>query len=51
MELKHSLELIHICAQHASPESRRRAIAGFLRDHPGIDRDEALAIAGEAEIS
>nr|WP_320161113.1 hypothetical protein [uncultured Methanoregula sp.] len=51
MELKHSIELIHISAQHASRESRRKAIVDFLRNHPEIDREEASAMIAEADIS
>lgn len=51
MELKYSIELIHISAQHASRESRKKAIADFLRDHPEIDGNEVFAMIGETDLS
>jgi len=40
MELKHSIELIHLSAQHASREIRKKVIADYLTCHPEIDRKE-----------
>jgi hypothetical protein len=50
MELKHSIALIHICATHASSESRREAITNYLAQHPEIDRDELLTMMPEMYI-
>jgi ribosomal 50S subunit-associated protein YjgA (DUF615 family) len=44
MELRHSIALIHISAQHASSEQRRKAIAEYLRQHPDIDNDEVRTL-------
>ena len=50
MELKHSIALIHLSANHASSEQRRKAIAEYLRQHPDIDKDEVLAMITEMHI-
>ena len=50
MELKHILELIHLSAQHASPEIRKKAIAEYLMGHPEIDKDEVTVMMAEAQI-
>ena len=47
MNLKDSIALIHISANHKSGSSRRMAIAAYLRDHPEIDREEVLAMMPE----
>jgi len=48
MELKHTIELIHLCAKNAPEETRRKAIADYLRSHPEITREEATAFIAEA---
>ena len=50
MELKHTIELIHLSAQHASREIRRKAIAEYLRFHPEINKEEVAAMMAEAAI-
>lgn len=50
MELKHTLALIHLAAQHASREIRRKAIAEYLKHHPEIDTTEAAAMMAESGI-
>ena len=50
MELKHSIELIHLSAQHASRENRRKVIAEYLTSHPEIDKEEVASMMAEAAI-
>jgi hypothetical protein len=50
MELKHSIELIHLSAQHASREIRKKVIAEYLSSHPEIDKNEVRAMIAEAGI-
>ena len=50
MELKHSIDLIHLSAQNASRDIRRKAIAEYLRGHPEIDKEEVTAMMAEADI-
>jgi 5-formyltetrahydrofolate cyclo-ligase len=50
MELKHSIELIHLSAQHASREIRKKVIAEYLSCHPEIDKNEVTAMMAEADI-
>jgi hypothetical protein len=50
MELKHSIDLIHLSAQNASRDIRRKAIAEYLRGHPEIDKEEVIAMMAEADI-
>ncbi|WP_157677642.1 hypothetical protein [Methanoregula boonei] len=51
MALKTSLELIHICATHASAEVRRAAILEYLSRHPEIDRNELLTMMPEMPVA
>jgi len=48
MELKHTIALIHLCAKHAAEDTRRKAIADYLRSHPEIAGEEATALIAEA---
>ena len=50
MDLKQSIELIHISATHSSAESRRAAISKYLAQHPEIDKDELLTMMPEMHI-
>jgi hypothetical protein len=50
MELKHTIELIHIRAQHRSQEIRRKAMTDYLMCHPEIDREEAASMIKEDGI-
>jgi|GEM_PF-2358685 len=50
MDLKHSIDLIHLSAQHASQEIRKKVIAEYLTRHPEIDRNEVKAMMAEADI-
>jgi hypothetical protein len=50
MELKHTIELIHLSAQHTSREIRQRAIADYLRCHPEINKEEAETLVAEADM-
>ena len=50
MELKHSIELIHLSAQHASQEIRKKVIAEYLTCHPEIDKNEVKTMMAEADI-
>jgi hypothetical protein len=50
LELKHSMALIHISATHSSGESRRKAIAEYLIQHPEIDKDEVLEMMPEIRM-
>ena len=47
-ELKHCRELVHLSAQHASREIRRKVIAEYLTSHPEIDKEEVAAMMAEA---
>jgi len=48
MELKHCIDLIHLSAQNASREIRRKTIAEYLRSHPEIDKEEVAAMVAES---
>ena len=50
MELKHSIELIHLSAQHASRDIRKKVITEYLTSHPEIDKEEVAAMIAEAAI-
>ena len=50
LDLKQSIELIHICAAHSSIEPRRVAISKYLAQHPEIDRKELLTMMPEIHI-
>jgi len=50
MELKHTIELIHLCAKHTAEETRRKAIADYLLSHPEIASEEATAFIAEAGL-
>ena len=50
MELKHTIELIHISAKNATSGIRRKAIAEYLRCHPEINREEAAELVTEADV-
>lgn len=50
MELQHTIELIHLSAQHATREIRHKAITEYLRCHPEINSEEAAAMIAEAGI-
>ena len=50
MELKHSIELIHLSAQHASQEIRKKVIAEYISCHPEIDKNEVTAMMADADI-
>jgi hypothetical protein len=47
MELRHTIELIHLSAQHTSREIRRKAITEYLQCHPEINREEAATLVAE----
>ena len=51
LDLKTSLELIHISATHASSEVRRAAILEYLSKHPEIDKNELTSMMPELPIS
>ena len=50
MELRHTIELIHLSAQHTSREIRGKAIAEYLRCHPEINKEEAATLIAEADM-
>lgn len=47
MELKHTLELIHLSAQHTSRDIRRKVLTEYLHAHPEINREEACVLVAE----
>ena len=51
IDLKASLELIHICASHRSGEMRRAAVSEFLSKHPEIDKKELLNMMPDIPVS
>ena len=50
MELRHTIELLHLSARHSSREIRGKAIAEYLRCHPEINNEEAATLLAEAGL-
>ena len=51
MDLRQSLDLIHICAMHASSDVRRAAVLEYLSKHPEIDRQDLLSMMPDLPVS